>query len=260
MLTKNKKMEKLNLYIKELIYLKWYMFVVLMIILLSYSVYFCFNADTVANLGKEENFFEILTAVNFLIASLILLGSFFKTKNYFILLLAVLFFIGFGEELSWGQQIFKINTPEFLKEANVQKEINIHNLEIFNSREPDGEYKKGIPRLLEINFMFKVFTMLFGIALPFLVFHFKFIGNITRKLKVPVPPITIGILFLINWLVFRVLLSIILPEGFPQPFYNSSVEIFECMESTIILAISLFFYLNRSGNILGLDIKQTTII
>jgi hypothetical protein len=252
--------EKLNLYIKEAMYLKWYIFTVIIAILLSYSVYFIFSTDTVINLGKEEHFFENLTAISFLMASVILLVLFFRTKNFFILLLAVLFFIGCGEELSWGQRILKFNTPEILKEENVQQEVNIHNLEIFNSRKPDGEYKKGLPRLLEINFMFKVFTMLFGIVLPFLVFHFNFIKNITKKIKLPVPPITIGILFLINWILFRVLVSFVLPEGFTLPFYSTSLEIFECMESLIVLFISLFFYLNKSANILGLDIKQTIII
>ena len=38
------------------------------------------------------------------------------------------------EEISWGQRIFDIDTPEALKEVNVQKEINIHNLVFFQRR------------------------------------------------------------------------------------------------------------------------------
>ena len=35
-----------------------------------------------------------------------------------------------GEEISWGQRIFNIETPGFLAEANAQKETNLHNLVI----------------------------------------------------------------------------------------------------------------------------------
>ncbi|WP_420417335.1 hypothetical protein [Pacificispira sp.] len=34
------------------------------------------------------------------------------------------------EEISWGQRIFGIETPEALKESNVQGEINLHNLTV----------------------------------------------------------------------------------------------------------------------------------
>lgn len=33
-----------------------------------------------------------------------------------------------GEEISWGQRIFDIQTPDFIKNINKQHEINIHNL------------------------------------------------------------------------------------------------------------------------------------
>jgi hypothetical protein len=39
----------------------------------------------------------------------------------------VLFFLA-GEEISWGQRIFKFRTPEVLVENNYQEEANIHNL------------------------------------------------------------------------------------------------------------------------------------
>jgi hypothetical protein len=252
-------MRKLNLYIKEVRYLKWYIRAVIIAFFLSYSVYFIFNMDIVSNLGREDHFFEWLTAINFLFASLILFVLFSKVKNIFILLLAIIFFIGFGEELSWSQRIIKFNTPEFVKEKNVQEEFNIHNLETFNTDDFQGHHKQSFSRLLEINFMFRVFTNLFGIVLPFLVFHLNFFKNISKKLKLPVPPITIGIFILINWILSRVLLYFVLPGGFPDQYYFTAGEIFECVESFILLVISLFFYLNKSVNILGLDIKQTII-
>jgi hypothetical protein len=43
-------------------------------------------------------------------------------------LLGVLFLFGAGEEISWGQRIFNIETPEFFQSHNTQQETNIHNL------------------------------------------------------------------------------------------------------------------------------------
>ena len=33
-----------------------------------------------------------------------------------------------GEEISWGQRLFDIQTPEFFNEHNLQQETNLHNL------------------------------------------------------------------------------------------------------------------------------------
>ncbi|CUH40104.1 hypothetical protein JSE7799_02833 [Jannaschia seosinensis] len=41
--------------------------------------------------------------------------------------LAILFFLMCGEEISWGQRIFGLETPEGLRAVNVQGEINLHN-------------------------------------------------------------------------------------------------------------------------------------
>ena len=40
---------------------------------------------------------------------------------------AVLLF-GAGEEISWGQRIFEVDTPEVLVDGNAQDELNLHNL------------------------------------------------------------------------------------------------------------------------------------
>lgn len=46
------------------------------------------------------------------------------------LVLAFLFLFAAGEEISWGQRIFNIETPDFFMEKNLQKETNLHNLVI----------------------------------------------------------------------------------------------------------------------------------
>ncbi len=43
---------------------------------------------------------------------------------------ATVFLFGAGEEISWGQRIFSVETPEWLEAHNKQKEMNLHNLVI----------------------------------------------------------------------------------------------------------------------------------
>ncbi|MFT5260454.1 MAG: hypothetical protein ACI9J2_002891 [Saprospiraceae bacterium] len=44
--------------------------------------------------------------------------------------ITIVFMFGAGEEISWGQRIFDIETSEWFAENNVQGEMNLHNLRI----------------------------------------------------------------------------------------------------------------------------------
>jgi tetratricopeptide (TPR) repeat protein len=71
------------------------------------------------------------TQVFFFVATMLLSGRISLSKSRFRLFFAVLalacFYVA-GEEISWGQRIFDIQTPEFLKKHNLQNETNLHNL------------------------------------------------------------------------------------------------------------------------------------
>ena len=43
-------------------------------------------------------------------------------------LLAVLSVLAAGEEISWGQRLLGLETPESVRDANLQEELNVHNL------------------------------------------------------------------------------------------------------------------------------------
>ena len=53
----------------------------------------------------------------------------FKTSRFrlFYGVLALACFYVVGEEISWGQRIFDVSSPEFFKQHNLQKETNLHN-------------------------------------------------------------------------------------------------------------------------------------
>jgi hypothetical protein len=50
-------------------------------------------------------------------------------RNIFVLGYALLFLFVGGEEVSWGQRLIGLQTPDALMEINVQKEANLHNID-----------------------------------------------------------------------------------------------------------------------------------
>ncbi|MGE5421298.1 MAG: hypothetical protein ACM3UT_14015 [Chloroflexota bacterium] len=252
-------MNSFKLYLKEVKYLYWYITACLTAIIISYSVYGVFDAETVARLGDEDQFFEWLTAISLLIASVLFGILFFKSRNIFYILLAVLFFFGFGEEISWGQRLIGFTTPEALNKYNVQGEFTIHNLEPLNTHNIDSGSKSGLGRLFEINFLFKIFTVFVLLLLPLAAFHTKAGSRITRMLKIPVPPASIAILFSVNWIVFKLLLTYFALPGQRFQYYDTDTEIFEFVSAFIILVMASYFFLTKKEIAPGEDVKEYLI-
>lgn len=89
---------------------------------------------------QEDNLIEYAEVVVYFLSFLfafIAAISFFETKHklcgLFYLVLCILFVFICGEEISWGQRIFGIKSPEYFLEHNVQKEINLHNLNMIHN-------------------------------------------------------------------------------------------------------------------------------
>ncbi len=88
----------------------------------------------------EDGFVENSQFVLLLCSSLLLFYyffKFFKHKNASwklgVLVMAIAFFFASGEEISWGQRIFNVQSSEFFIENNAQHETNLHNMVV------DGE-------------------------------------------------------------------------------------------------------------------------
>ena len=222
-----------------------YVFSSFLVVFLSYSVYIFCSDETIVKFNNEDQFFEIGTAVLFLVDSIIFFISYKKRKNIFLLIFSILMFLGAGEELSWGQVLLNYKTPESIKSINVQGEFNLHNIEIFNSDNFNKTHKKGISRLLEMNFLFRIFIMTYGIIFPLLINHFSFFRYKAQKYRFPVAPLSIGIFFLFSWLIMEGLIKY-LPRGKSELYYSSTVEIFEFLTSYIFLNISVWFISDES--------------
>jgi len=85
------------------------------------------NISHFSQIIAEDNFGEWLTVLFSLTASLL-----FITSGYFGVRLAYLLGIGWFffamEEISWGQRIFGLTSPDFFLRLNIEQEVTIHNL------------------------------------------------------------------------------------------------------------------------------------
>lgn len=235
---KTTKLNSLN-FSKENIF---YLVAIAFFIILSYSVYFIFDETTVRQLGKEDGLFEYLTALFFFIASILFFLKFIRNWNLFFILLSIVFLFGSGEEISWGQRIIGFGTPSYISDKNVQKEFTLHNIEVFNAQDFDNNIKTGFDKLLTINFIYKMFWLTYCILIPLSVLYFHPARWVTQKVNLPIPPLSVGMFFLINWLTFRMLLSFILPANKPLHYYIAVGEIYECVSGFIFMLISLYFF------------------
>ena len=84
---------------------------------------------------KEDGIAEWLTVAGLLSGSFVCLSRFVgllgKKSGWFLLVtlgLALFLFFAAGEEISWGQRIFGLKTPEYFQQHNAQQETNLHNL------------------------------------------------------------------------------------------------------------------------------------
>jgi len=220
---------------------------------ISYAVYLIPNKELIGYLGKEDCLFENLTAIFFLVASGICLRNYIDNFNIFFLLLAILFFVGFGEEISWGQRLFDFATPESLRKINVQKEFTIHNIVYLNSVDLNQQTKTGMSRFLSVNFLFKVFWFIYGILIPLAFLLNKSFAKIANKLRFPVPKISIGIFFLFNYIIMKTLEFYLTPFSQLLDYCRTNGEIYECGAALVFMILSYDFYKRRNSMFL----KQT---
>ena len=132
--------------------------------------------------------------------------AFFSTKGrrIWFLLLALLFFVLMGEEISWGQRMF--GWAGF--EGNLQGETSLHNQPLFNHHvsEAGAEVeivKTGLAAWLTAKKIFVYIFLSFLFLLPLGVKFVPFIRNLVKRFYIPVPAIELGILFIINILLFK---------------------------------------------------------
>jgi hypothetical protein len=147
--------------------------------------------------------------------------------------LAFVFFLGAGEEISWGQRIFGIETPEAWAEVNVQRETNLHNLEVFHNS------------TLEYFNSDRLFALFWGV----LMVGIPVLALLSPKLKgwldqlLPIFPWSLGLLFIFNYLMAKVAKNYFLATGtFPgsRGLSQSIVEVKESVYGLLFMVVGLY--------------------
>lgn len=85
-----------------------------------------------------EMLMELLSAVAWLLAGVIYIFCFARVvrrsdrriEQAWLVMLAALCVVAFGEETSWGQHLVGFQTPESVLQVNFQRETNLHNLNL----------------------------------------------------------------------------------------------------------------------------------
>ena len=156
-----------------------------------------------AILYPEDHYFENVGAISLFAASAISLFAFMRALNMRDILrihwikllvygaLAMLFFFGAGEELSWGQRVFHIQSPSGLAQENIQQELKIQNLAIVEKAS-----------FLNANNIYTVFWMGFAVVIPFVSLVWKRFKQFSEKFT-PIVYWGIGVLFLLDYLLAK---------------------------------------------------------
>jgi hypothetical protein len=198
------------------------------------------DRDTAIQLTLEDNVFEALTAIFFLVSAIFFVRNFLVSKNLYFLALAIVFTFGAGEEISWGQRLFGFETPESIDARNRQNEFNLHNLDIFHPQEEGGISKSGLSKLLTIDFLFNLFWLSWCIIIPVLN-YVEFFKKIISKLKIPVPALILGMFFLLNFAIFYLTRTFTSTDK-SDMYYMRYREIFECCTGIIFMLIAWEFH------------------
>ena len=224
-------------------------------ILAIYSIFFLFDAQSIKHLTHEDGLVESLGAVMFLISSIgfgivfccscysrndKIVSSIFVKKDIFCLLLSLFFLLCFLEEISWGQRIFGIETPDMLSQINRQHEINIHNLVWFHGKDTSGNRKSFLKLLLNGDRLFSMFWFGYCVCIPLLAAYNKAIKKFLIKIRFPIIPRVYALLFPLNYVVSRIVTEI-------HPAYKHNIV--ETKESifAVLFACVAFGYVFRQS-------------
>ena len=175
-----------------------------LIITVVIGIYFFYtNKDFYAYLVQEDGFFENLTSIFLFLSSFYLFYFFIsniKLKSIWwkmgIIIMIIGLFFGAGEEISWGQRIFHIESSKFFNENNSQKETNLHNMIV------DGV---KLNKLIFSNLLSIIYSIYF-LILPILWRKNNFIKKTINQFGIPIANNYQVIIFMISSLI--IILSI----------------------------------------------------
>jgi hypothetical protein len=203
-------------------------------LVISYGLFLVLPNSLLIELMQEDGIFETSGTLCFLAAAILAFVLFFGTesgndfyffktgRNLFYFILGLLFLFAFGEEISWGQRLFGLRTPQVLEAVNTQGEINLHNLAVF--------------RVVSTNRLFSLFWFAYCVFLPLAYSTSRHFAKVVKRINIPVLPVRIGLLFLGNYLISRVV-NISVSVG----VHNSLIE-FKEFNFGLLFLVAMFSF------------------
>ena len=208
-----------------------------------------------AGLVSEDGPVETATAVACFMGAIFCLKSFILRRrllsrtDFLLLVGAALFFFVGGEEISWGQRILGLRPVFAGSEANVQRELNIHNLQSLRYLIYFG------------GFLFIVITT--GV-MPLLSYISKRIRSLYIKVGVPIMPVSACLAMWLGFIIFVLVPQVRYGRGeLFTVFYADMYAIEELREFyfAFVLAVYVFidyFRLLTCGKPFDTDAAQMT--
>ena len=218
-------------------------------IIVCIIIYFAiFDVHGYTILIKEDGIIEYVSAIFWFIAAITVCYSTTKLSRIHIsrsqllwnVLLMAFFIACCGEELSWGQRIFHLETPQLLKSVNVQKEITLHNIFCTSFFEN----------------IFFLISVIFFLVIPYEIKKNTRVENVLKYIHLPTPNrfaiyVYVGSLFV--WVFIGIRFGTL---GF-HPFCFYRENYYNQMDDEIFEFLAAYSYLCFS--ILD-STKQTTVI
>lgn len=208
--------------------------------------------DQINHLADEDGIIENAGVLGFLLAVVLFFISFLKSKGRGVqlakfrtkrqpifLLLALLFFVALGEEISWGQRIFGWDTPEVMQRINSQQETNLHNLRFIHGQNADGSYKTGMAAWFTAHRIFYAIVIFWALLIPILHRYSMRIRVLLNKINFPVHPIWMGITAF-GVLVLGKALKLLLPNQ-SQDWRHAVSELSEANLAVMIAFIGIYW-------------------
>jgi hypothetical protein len=172
-------------------------------IAMTYLVMFTLDPKTIDLITAEDHYFEWIGAISLLVAAALFFYAFFRThreekklgfgpyRKWAYLAFAALFFFGGGEEISWAQRVLGLQTPDAVANFNNKDEINLHNLEMFGS-------KNSLPFK-----MYQVFSITYTAIVPLIALRSKRLRDGFER-YIHIVPLLFGVAVLANFLLSQI--------------------------------------------------------
>jgi hypothetical protein len=202
------------------------------------------SEGTLDAFGREDGIYENLTALYLLMTSVIFGVAFFRFRKSSWLLrlsyvgLALFFFLGAGEEISWGERIFHWDDKNYIRGVNVQGELTIHNLKYF----------QGEDALIPVSAsqLFTLFAFVFGVMIPLACRLSPRVASFVTS-RFPVMPLAPGLLVVATYVLQKAMLRLLplLPGLYKHPSMPIPQGVHEIREHgytvALLLAAALYY-------------------